>query len=114
MQLYTITLYQTIDVSDNKHGGKMNVMNDQIRRPEHISPKSSPRGSIGSISPAYPRPDSSGTLKTTISLGKVPSVIHTGPFYLMKDMPVTVGETWVTFLFSMILVVAYVDLLHVD
>ena len=67
----------------------MNVMNEQIRRPEQISPKSSPRGSR---SPAYPRPDSSGTLKTTITLGKVPSVIHTGPFYLVKDVPVTVGN----------------------
>ncbi|KAL4224376.1 Mediator of RNA polymerase II transcription subunit 19 [Mactra antiquata] len=64
-------------------------MNDQIRRPEQISPKSSPRGSI---SPAYQRPDSSGTLKTTISLGKVPSVLHSGPFYLMKEMPVSVGN----------------------
>lgn len=66
----------------------MNVMNEQIRRPDQISPKSSPRGSI---SPAYPRPDSTGTLKTTISLGKVPSVIHSGPFYLMKEMPITAG-----------------------
>ena len=62
----------------------MNAMNEPIRRPEQVSPKSSPRGSR---SPAIPRPDSSGTLKTTISLGKVPSVIHTGPFYLMKDLP---------------------------
>ena len=62
------------------------MMNETIRRPEQVSPKSSPRGSR---SPAYPRPDSSGTLKTTISLGKVPSVIHTGPFYLMKDVPVS-------------------------
>ena len=60
------------------------MMNEPIRRPEQVSPKSSPRGSR---SPAIPRPDSSGTLKTTISLGKVPSVIHTGPFYLMKDLP---------------------------
>ncbi|WAR03616.1 MED19-like protein [Mya arenaria] len=64
-------------------------MNDQMRRPEQISPKSSPRGSI---SPAYQRPDSSGTLKTTISLGKVPSVIHSGPFYLMKEMPISTAE----------------------
>lgn len=26
-----------------------------------------------------------GTLKTTISLGKNPSIVHSGPFYLMKD-----------------------------
>merc|ERR1712179_34913 len=55
-------------------------MNDPIRRPEQVSPKSSP---LGSRSPAYPRLDSSGTLKTTISLGKNPSV--KGPFYLIKD-----------------------------
>lgn len=66
-------------------------MNEQIRRPEQISPKSSPRGSI---SPAYQRPDSSGTLKTTISLGKVPSVLHSGPFYLMKDMPVSLSGVY--------------------
>ncbi|XP_060554531.1 mediator of RNA polymerase II transcription subunit 19-like [Ruditapes philippinarum] len=64
----------------------MNIMNEQMRRPEQISPKSSPRGSV---SPAYQRPDSSGTLKTTISLGKVPSVLHSGPFYLMKEMPIS-------------------------
>ncbi|XP_041347620.1 mediator of RNA polymerase II transcription subunit 19-like isoform X3 [Gigantopelta aegis] len=62
-------------------------MADPLRRPEQISPKSSPRDR-GSRSPAYvPRQDSTGTLKTTISLGKVPSVIHTGPFYLLKDVP---------------------------
>ncbi|KAL3856823.1 hypothetical protein ACJMK2_011537 [Sinanodonta woodiana] len=60
-------------------------MNETIRRPDQISPKSSPRGSR---SPAYPRTDSSGTLKTTISLGRgLPSVIHSGPFYLVKDIP---------------------------
>ena len=48
------------------------------------SPKSSPHGSR---SPAYPRQDSSGTLKTTITLGKNPSVFHRGPFYLMKEPP---------------------------
>ena len=48
------------------------------------SPKSSPRGSR---SPAYPRQDSSGTLKTTITLGRNPSVFHSGPFYLMKEPP---------------------------
>ncbi|XP_052713227.1 mediator of RNA polymerase II transcription subunit 19-like isoform X1 [Crassostrea angulata] len=58
-------------------------MNEPIRRPEQGSPRSSPRGSR---SPAYPRTDSSGTLKTTISLGRVPSVIHSGPFYLVKDI----------------------------
>lgn len=63
-----------------QNGGKMN---EPIRRPEQGSPRSSPRGSR---SPAYPRTDSSGTLKTTISLGRVPSVIHSGPFYLVKDI----------------------------
>ncbi|KAJ8312919.1 hypothetical protein KUTeg_010292 [Tegillarca granosa] len=58
-------------------------MNDPIRRPDTISPKSSPRGSR---SPAYPRGDSSGTLKTTISLGRVPSVINSGPFYLPAEI----------------------------
>ncbi|KAK2166705.1 hypothetical protein NP493_1293g01015 [Ridgeia piscesae] len=48
------------------------------------SPKSSPRGSR---SPACPRQDSTGTLKTTIMLGKNPSVFHSGPFYLMKEPP---------------------------
>lgn len=48
------------------------------------SPKSSPRGSR---SPAYPRQDSTGTLKTTITLGKKPSVFQGGTFYLMKDPP---------------------------
>ncbi|KAK3754536.1 hypothetical protein RRG08_016725 [Elysia crispata] len=65
-------------------------MADLIRRPEPMqsSPRSSPRDR-GSRSPAYPRQDSSGTLKTTISLvpGKTPSVIHTGSFYLVKDIP---------------------------
>ncbi|XP_064612919.1 mediator of RNA polymerase II transcription subunit 19-like [Liolophura sinensis] len=60
-------------------------MNEVIRRPDQTSPKSSPRG--GSRSPAYPRTDTTGTLRTTISLGKVPSVIPRGPFYLMKDPP---------------------------
>lgn len=33
------------------------------------------------------RPDSSGTLKTTISLGRTPAIVHSGPFYLMKEPP---------------------------
>ncbi|KAK6184263.1 hypothetical protein SNE40_002050 [Patella caerulea] len=61
-------------------------MADPLRRPEQISPRSSPRDR-GSRSPACPRPDSTGTLKTTISLGKNPSVKHTGPFYCVKDIP---------------------------
>ncbi|KAG9510158.1 Mediator of RNA polymerase II transcription subunit 19, partial [Fragariocoptes setiger] len=38
-------------------------------------------------SPRTPRQDSSGTLKTTISLGRTPAIVHSGPFYLMKDLP---------------------------
>ncbi|EDW76985.1 uncharacterized protein Dwil_GK21178 [Drosophila willistoni] len=48
------------------------------------SPKSSPHGGR---SPVVARQDSSGTLKTTISLGKTPTIIHTGPFYSMKEPP---------------------------
>lgn len=33
------------------------------------------------------RQDSSGTLKTTISLGRTPAIVHSGPFYLMKEPP---------------------------
>lgn len=51
---------------------------------ESYSPKSSPRGAR---SPIVSRQDSSGTLKTTISLGKNPSIVHSGPFYLMKEPP---------------------------
>lgn len=61
------------------------MMNELIRRPDpqsSYSPKSSPRGSR---SPVVPRQDSTGTLKTTISLGKAgPAIVHSGPFYLMK------------------------------
>lgn len=35
----------------------------------------------------FSRTDSSGTLKTTISLGKTPAIVHSGPFYLMKEPP---------------------------
>lgn len=59
---------------------------DQFRKVESYSPKSSsPRGAR---SPVVTRQDSSsGTLKTTISLGKNPSIVHSGPFYLMKEPP---------------------------
>lgn len=33
------------------------------------------------------RQDSSGTLKTTISLGRTPAIVHSGPFYLMREPP---------------------------
>lgn len=68
------------------------MMGDQFRsKVEQYSPKSSPRGAR---SPVVARQDSTGTLKTTISLGKNPSIVHSGPFYLMKEPP---GEF--TFLF---------------
>lgn len=62
-------------------------MNDLIRRPSEqqgYSPKSSP--ARGSRSPVVvqQRQDSTGTLKTTISLGKTPAIVHSGPFYLLK------------------------------
>ncbi|XP_013403355.1 mediator of RNA polymerase II transcription subunit 19 [Lingula anatina] len=57
---------------------------DLYRRSDQTSPKSSPRGSR---SPAIPRQDSTGTLKTTIALGKNPAIIQKGPFYLMKEPP---------------------------
>lgn len=57
-------------------------MSDQFRTT--YSPKSSPRGAR---SPVVSRQDSTGTLKTTISLGKNPSIVNCGPFYLMKEPP---------------------------
>ena len=57
---------------------------DSLRKFESNSPRSSPRGNR---SPVIPRQDSTGTLKTTISLGKTPSIVHTGPFYLHKELP---------------------------
>lgn len=55
---------------------------DPFRKVDSYSPKSSPRGAR---SPIVSRQDSSGTLKTTISLGKNPSIVNSGPFYLMKE-----------------------------
>ncbi|XP_029155956.1 mediator of RNA polymerase II transcription subunit 19 [Nylanderia fulva] len=66
------------------------IMGDQFRKVEQYSPKSSPRGAR---SPVVSRQDSTGTLKTTISLGKNPSIVHSGPFYLMKEPP---GESELT------------------
>lgn len=60
----------------NYSGMMMN--SDQIRK-EPYSPSRSPIVSS--------RQDSSGTLKTTIQLGKNPSIVHSGPFYLMKEPP---------------------------
>ncbi|KAL7639997.1 UNVERIFIED_CONTAM: hypothetical protein RMT77_009411 [Armadillidium vulgare] len=72
-------------------------MNDQISRKVPVgvndasssssfSPKSSPRGSRSPMAnTSMPRNDTTGTLKMTISAGKHPAVVHSGPFYLMKD-----------------------------
>ncbi|XP_022915948.1 mediator of RNA polymerase II transcription subunit 19 [Onthophagus taurus] len=60
------------------------MMGDQFRKVEQYSPKSSPRGAR---SPVVSRQDSTGTLKTTILLGKNPSIVPSGPFYLMKEPP---------------------------
>lgn len=58
----------------NYTGMMMNNNPDQIRKEPYSSPIVS-------------RQDSSGTLKTTIQLGKNPSILHSGPFYLMKEPP---------------------------
>lgn len=54
------------------------------------SPKSSPRRIQ----------DSSGTLKTKISLGKNPTIVHSGPFYLVKEPPEKSDLTGATNLIS--------------
>ncbi|KAF2358730.1 Mediator complex subunit Med19 metazoa [Trinorchestia longiramus] len=58
-----------------------------------FSPKSSPRGSRSPMAApsSLPRHDSTGTLKMTISAGKHPAVVNSGPFYLMKE-PATETE----------------------
>lgn len=73
------------------------------RRPGEYSPRrpgenSSPRA--GGRSPVVSRPDTTGTLKTTISLRSTPAIVHSshsGPFYLLKDNiktePVLTGAT---------------------
>ena len=43
------------------------------------------------VGPFSVRPDSTGTLKTTIMLGKNPSVLS-GPFYLIRADPI--GKVW--------------------
>lgn len=69
------------------------MMGDQFRKVEQYSPKSSPRGAR---SPVVSRQDSSGTLKTTILLGKNPSIVPSGPFYLMKEPPRKVSHSTIT------------------
>lgn len=79
-------------------------MGDQFRKVEQYSPKSSPRGAR---SPVVSRQDSSGTLKTTILLGKNPSIVPSGPFYLMKEPPGKNGLT-ISRLFYSFLTTVYI------
>lgn len=51
---------------------------------ESYSPKASPRGNRSPL--VNNRQDTTGTLKTTICLGKTPTIVHSGPFYLTKDL----------------------------
>merc|ERR1711931_273870 len=60
------------------------VVRNFINMLDQNSPRSSPRGSI---SPAYQRQDTTGTLKSTITLGRKPSIIPSGVFYLLKEPP---------------------------
>ncbi|XP_076031235.1 mediator of RNA polymerase II transcription subunit 19-like isoform X2 [Oratosquilla oratoria] len=61
-------------------------MNELARKVDpSFSPKSSPRGSRSPMANPMMRNDSTGTLKMTISAGKHPAVVHSGPFYLMKE-----------------------------
>ena len=61
-------------------------MSDLVKRPE-FSPKTSPLGNRSPAQMHTPRQDSTGTLKTTISLGRNPAIVQKGPFYLCKDLP---------------------------
>lgn len=72
---------------NNNYGNIPPIMNEQFRKIDSNysnSPKSSPHGGR---SPVVSRQDSSGTLKATISLGKTPTIIQTGPFYALKEPP---------------------------
>lgn len=73
-------------------------MSDIVRRSEQCSPKTSPRGNRSPV--VVPRQDSTGTLKTTISLGKTPAIVHSGPFYLMKELPREFFLKFVVFFYS--------------
>lgn len=115
------------------------MISDQFRKVEQFSPKQNnvtsmgvantlvPAGSIisnvnnsnnvsgpgsGGRSPGVSiRPDSSGTLKTTISLGKNPSIVHSGPFYLMKEPPGNMEiSAFVNFLINLIYFIENEDL----
>lgn len=62
------------------------MISDSSRRNgEQCSPKSSPRAARSPLVQGANRQDTTGTLKTTISLGKTPSILNSGPFYLMKE-----------------------------
>lgn len=74
-------------------------MNELTRKVDaSFSPKSSPRGSRSPMAnQMLSRNDSTGTLKMTISAGKHPAVVHSGPFYLMKVSARTLYmEEWVS------------------
>jgi len=83
-----VRLLFTVGTSTKLPLRSFTMMNDGlVRRPGEYSPKSSPRGNR---SPVVSRPDSTGTLKTTISLRSTPAIVHSsqhGPFYLLKDNP---------------------------
>lgn len=64
---------------------------DQFRKDMSSSPRG---GGVGGRSPVVSRQDSSGTLKTTISLGKNPSIVHSGPFYLIREPPGNFKTIW--------------------
>lgn len=57
------------------------------RNGEQCSPKSSPRAARSPLVQGVTnRQDTTGTLKTTIILGgKQPSILNSGPFYLLKE-----------------------------
>ena len=66
------------------------MMSDSLRRNnEQQSPpasKSSPRAARSPLVQGSNRQDTTGTLKTTIILGgKQPSILNSGPFYLIKE-----------------------------
>lgn len=62
-------------------------MGEPFRRLEAAASPGALGSPRGVRSPAVPRQDSTGTLRTTIQLGKTgASIVHTGPFYLMKEL----------------------------
>lgn len=62
------------------------MISDSLRRNGEQSPKSSPRAARSPLVQGSNRQDTTGTLKTTIILGgKQPSILNSGPFYLLKE-----------------------------